>query len=591
MGGQVHELTRQVAEHGLWLKDFLVFIAATALVVPLFHRARIGAVAGFLLIGVLVGPYGLGRFAAEHELVRFLTIEDRARVEPFAELGVIFLLFLIGLELSFSRLWSLRRFVLGVGALQFVGSALAIALIAKLLGAPGMAAMLLGLAVAMSSTAVVMQILEESGRTATPLGRVALSVLLFQDLMVAPILFGVELVGREGSTLAFDVSEALLQAALALVLIALAARYLLRPLFRYAAKTGSRELIMAMTILIVVGTAAATGAAGLSTALGAFLAGILLGETEYRHQIEVDLGPFKGLLLGLFFVTVGMGIDISTVAGHWLEIGAAVALLIAVKAVILFGASRALGVSFAVSAEVGLLLAQAGEFGFVVIGLSRTGALMPPELAQFATAVVGLSMLITPIGAALAVRAGSRLQQVDHGSHMPGGEGELSEHVIIGGYGRVGQALAHMLVAERLPFIALDTNGELVSERRRHGEKVYFGDASRADMLRRAGASSARVFAVTVNAPQAAERMVIAARRQNPGALILARARDLAHAERLTELGAVAVVPETLETSLQLGRSLLEALGLPEEAIALRLERARNQEGRPAAGSTRRSFG
>lgn len=587
MDGPVQEITRQVAVHGFWIKDFFVFIAASALVVPLFHRARIGAVAGFLLVGVAVGPYGLGRFAGEHEVIRLLTIEDRERVTPFAELGVMFLLFLIGLELSFTRLWALRRFVLGVGTLQFAASALAVALIAKFIGASGMAAVLLGLAVAMSSTAVVMQILEESGRTASPLGKMALSVLLFQDLMVAPILFGVELVGREGSTLAADVSEALLQAAVAFALLAVAGRYLLRPLFRYAAKTGSRELIMAMTILIVVGAAGATGAAGLSTALGAFFAGMLLGETEYRHQIEIDLGPFKGLLLGLFFVTVGMGIDISTVAGRWLEIGAAVVLLIVVKALILFGASRAFGVSFAVSVEVGMLLAQAGEFGFVVIGLSRGADLMAPDLAQFATAVVGLSMLITPIGAALAVRIGERLQQVDHGRHMPSDDEGLRDHVVIGGYGRVGQALARMLEEEHVPFIALDTDGDMVSARRSRGDKVFYGDAGRIDLLRRAGAGQARAFAATMNSARAVERMVVAARRENPGAVILARARDLAQAERLTGFGAVGVVPETLETSLQLGRRLLEELGLPDEAVERRLDGIRRRESRRAAGQAK----
>ena len=275
MDGPVQELTRQAVQHGLWLKDLFVFLAATALVVPIFHRARIGAVAGFLLVGVAVGPYGLGRLSPDYDVIRLLmrqgqmhkitdvirllTIEDKARVQPFAELGVMFLLFLIGLELSFSRLWSLRRFVLGLGSAQFIATGLAIGIGAAMLGAPGSAAAVLGVAFAMSSTAVVMELLEESGRSGSPLGRVALSVLLFQDLMVAPILFGVELLGREGSTVARDLGLALLQALGAVALLVVAGRYAMRPLFRFAARTGSRELIMAMTILIVVAMAVATG--------------------------------------------------------------------------------------------------------------------------------------------------------------------------------------------------------------------------------------------------------------------------------------------------------------------------------------------
>jgi CPA2 family monovalent cation:H+ antiporter-2 len=571
MDGPVQELTRHAVQHGLWLKDLFVFLAATALVVPLFHRARIGAVAGFLLIGVAVGPYGLGRLSPDYEVIRLLTIEDKARVQPFAELGVMFLLFLIGLELSFSRLWSLRRFVLGLGSAQFLGSAAAIAVAALLLGAPVPGAAVLGVSLAMSSTAVVMELLEESGRSGSPLGRVSLSVLLFQDLMVAPILFGVELLGGGGANVARDLGLALLQAAGVVAVLVLAGRYALRPLFRFAARTASRELIMAMTILIVVVMAAATGAFGMSTALGAFLAGILLGETEYRHQIDLDIAPFKGLLLGLFFVTVGMSIDLGSLAKHWLGIGAAVATLIALKAVVLFCASRIIGIPKSVSAEVALLLAQAGEFGFVVLTLGTGHGLIAPDLAQFAIAVTGLTMLLTPLGAIVASRVGARLYDIEHAAQLPQVQRELSGHVIIGGYGRVGQAIAAMLDAEHIGYVALDTNGELVTTWRGKGKSVFFGDSGRGELLRLAGSKDAAVVVVTVNAPRAAERMVAAARRENPNVPIVARARDMAHAERLKRLGAIAVVPETLETSLLLGERLLDALGLPDDAIERRI--------------------
>lgn len=591
MDTAVQDITRQVTEHGVWLKDLFVFLAAAALVVPLFQRARIGAVAGFLLVGLAVGPYGLGRLAGQHDIIRLLTIEDRSRVEPFAELGVMFLLFLIGLELSFSRLWSLRRYVLGVGLVQFAGTAFAFAIIAKLLGAGGVVAVLFGLCAAMSSTAVVMQLLDESGRAATPMGRVALSVLLFQDLMVAPALFGVELLSQKGSTLAGGLAEAVLQAVGAFIVIVLAGRFLLRPLFRFAAKTGSRDLIMAMTVLIVVAMAGASKAGGLSTALGAFLAGILLGESEYRHQIEIDIGPFKGLLLGLFFVTVGMSIDLAAVAENWKLIAGAVLALIAVKAAITFGAARLFGVRLSVAAESSLLLAQAGEFGFVIITLSLSSDLISAPLAQAVIAAVGLSMLLTPIGAALAVHIGRRLQAVDHGDQMPTDDGNLSGHVIIGGYGRVGQAVARMLTAEHIPFVALDNNGDLVSEFHGQPGSVYFGDAARSEMLARAGGQRARAFAVTISSRRASERMVAAARRQNPDALVLARAIDRAHADRLTALGAIPVVPETVETSMQLGGRLLGAFGLSDGDIERRLDVMRRREVEPDAAPDVRDGG
>ena len=566
-------------DHGPWLKDVLVFLAAAGLVVPLFHRARIGAVLGFLCVGIAVGPHGFGRLAEDVPWIRYLTIEDRARVEPFAELGVLFLLFLIGLELSLARLWSLRRYVAGIGGLQFVIAALVIGAGLAVLGAPGSGAIVLGLCLAMSSTAIVMQLLEEQGRSTTPVGRVALAVLLFQDLMVAPVLFGVQILARGEQNVAVSLAGALLQAVLAVVAILAAGRYVLQPIFRFAAQTGSRELIMAITLFMVVGVAAATGVAGLSTALGAFLAGLLLSETEYRHQIEIDIAPFKGLLIGLFFITVGMTIDISAV---WADIGlvlAAVVALLAVKSLVLLVASRTFGVSLAIAAEVAILLAQGGEFAFVVIGLARSGGVLSGDMTQIASAVVGISMMVTPLCARCGAWLGRGLQHVDHRHHMPTEDAkELQDHVVIGGYGRVGQTVARLLNAENVPFVALDTNGEVVNECRKRGERCYFGDAGRPEFLARVGAARARAFVVTVNAREAAERMATAARKQRPDALLFARAIDAEHAIRLLRLGAVDVIPEAVEASLQLGGRLLEGLGLSDDAVARRLDELREQE-------------
>jgi CPA2 family monovalent cation:H+ antiporter-2 len=424
-----------------------------------------------------------------------------------------------------------------------------------------------------------MQLLEEQGRSATAVGRIALSVLLFQDLMVAPFLFGVEVLARGGSNIALSLAGALLQAAVAVLVIAGVGRYVLQPLFRFAAQTGSRELIMAITLFMVIGVAAATGLAGLSTALGAFLAGLLLSETEYRHQIEIDLAPFKGLLIGLFFMTVGMSIDVRAVWSDIDRILIAVAGLLAVKSIILYAACRALGVNFAVAGEVAILLAQAGEFAFVVIGLGGSSGLIAPELTHFAAAVVGISMMVTPLCAAIARSIGQRTARLAHADHMPAAEAEeLDDHVVIGGYGRVGQIIARLLTAENVEFVALDTNGALVTEFRKLGHRVYFGDAGRPEFLERVGAARARAFVVTVNARQAAERMVVAARAQRPDALVYARARDAEHAVRLLECGAVDVIPEAFEASLALGGRLLEGLGLSDDAVQRRLDELREEE-------------
>jgi CPA2 family monovalent cation:H+ antiporter-2 len=329
----------------------------------------------------------------------------------------------------------------------------------------------------------------------------------------------------------------------------------------------------------VIGVAALTGYVGLSTALGAFLAGVLLSETEYRHQVEIDIAPFRGLLVGLFFITVGMTIDVRVIWGAIGPILAAVALLLVLKAAILYGACRLFGVKLGVTVEAAILLAQAGEFAFIVIALGRITGLVPGEFAQAATAVVGISMMLTPFLAIGARALAGRIQQIEHRDRMPSDDlVEHIDHVIIGGYGRVGQVVGRLLKAENVPFIALDTNADLASEGAKRGEDVFFGDASRGEFLRRAGAAGARAFVVTVNSPRAAERMVIAARQERPDAPVFARARDPVHAARLLKRGAINVTPEAVEASLQLGARVLEGLGVSDDAIARQLDHMRNQE-------------
>ncbi|WP_168192788.1 monovalent cation:proton antiporter-2 (CPA2) family protein [Undibacter mobilis] len=565
--------------HAEGFKGLIIFLVAAGVVVPLFHRARISTVLGFLLVGVILGPFGFGRLAAEVPWVSYVTFDNPRTAEPLAELGIIFLLFILGLELSVQRLWQLRRYVLGVGLFQVAVSSLAIGFALNLAGAPPPTGIVLGMCIALSSTAIVMQLLVEQHRSASPVGRIALSVLLFQDLMVVPILFIVGMLGSgEGADRWWALLLAFAQAVAAIAVIMVLGRYLARPLLRSAAHTGSRDLIMAITLLIVVGIAAATGAAGLSVALGAFLAGLLLSESEYRHHIEVDLEPFKGLLLGLFFVTVGTTIDPAVVMGHAGPIILALAGLIVVKAVVLYAGARLFGVPRSQAVEVGLLLSQAGEFAFVVIALARQSNLLPPELATAAVAVVGLSMMLTPVLAHGARIAGRRLAPFDHERHAPDQEApELRDHVVIGGFGRVGRMIADLLDKEQVSYVALDMDEMIVEEQRQRGRMVFFGDASRTQMLERAGARRARAFVVTLDAPRAAERMVQAITQLQPKARIFARAKDGEHASKLTRMGVVGVIPEAVEASLQLGARVLEGLDIPDDAVAMRLAEARQE--------------
>ncbi len=563
--------------HAEGLKGLIIFLVVAGVIVPLFHRARISTVLGFLIAGMVLGPNGLGKFAPDYAWVGYVTFDNSKGSEVLAEFGIVMLLFLLGLELSLQRLWDLRRYVLGVGLVQVALTSLAIGVSLRFLGAVPPAGLILGLCLALSSTAIVMQVLTEQHRVANHTGRIALSVLLFQDMMVVPILFVVGILAGGGQGGIFELGKLFAVALAAVVGLMLFGRFAVRPLLGSAMRTGSRDLIMAITLLILVVFAFGTGMAGLSSALGAFLAGLLISDSETRHQIEVDLEPFKGLLLGIFFITVGTTVDLPGIAADAGWILLAVIALMGVKTAILYGAARAFGVPRAAAAEVALLLAQAGEFAFVVVGAA--GNLLPPRLAAGAIAVVGLSMLLTPLLAIAARRLSAHLETGDHAAQAPDGNvTDLDDHVVIGGFGRVGQTIALALEAENIPYIALDTDGDRVRRLRASGHPVYFGSAGRLELLERIGGERARAFVVTLNNRVEAERMVAAARRVNRGAFIYARAVDIAHAARLVKLGAVGVIPETVEASLQLAARLLEGLDLPEDTVSKRVAEMRAAE-------------
>ena len=559
------------------VKDTIVFLAAAGVVVPVFRKLRIPVIVGFVLAGIALGPYGLGGLAEQYPWMAYLTLEDTEAIAPFAELGVLFLLFLLGLELSFDRLWTLRRLVFGAGAIQVVLSACGLGGAAYYLGVPPVTAAAIGLALALSSTAIVMQLMIEERRVATPVGRTSLGVLLFQDIMVAPILIFVAFASVTGEAGLFEqISRALIEGVIAIVLIVLIGRYVLRHVFGLAAQAGGRDFLMALTLLSIVGAAVITASAGLSLALGAFMAGLLLGETEFKHQTEVDLEPFKGLLLGLFFMTVGMGLNFTLIADMWQQVLLGLAGLLLLKVVIAYCAGLFGGADHKTSLEAAFLLAPAGEFAFVILAAASASGLVGAELAALIAAIAGLSMVLTPalgrFGGWLAGLSGKSETVTNTVQDFKEQEG----HVIIAGFGRVGRSIAQILEAEQADFIALDVNAGRVSAARKDGFRLYYGDASRQEILRLIGGEAAAQFIVTVDNPSSAIAMVSAMRALRPDAPILARAQDAEHASELMEAGASFVIPDAIEAGLQLaGRSLLE-YGYDTETARDRIAGARD---------------
>ncbi|MCC6610149.1 MAG: cation:proton antiporter [Burkholderiales bacterium] len=564
------------------LREVFVFLVAAGIIVPFFSRLRVSPVLGFLALGALLGPYGLGLFAAEIGILRYAVIDDLASVRPLAELGVVFLLFMIGLGLAPSRLWALRRLVFGLGTLQVAITTAVIGLIAWGFGNTPAAALVLGLAFSLSSTAVVMQLLAERRAVATPLGRASFAILLLQDLAVVPILILIGVLAA-GATprLPMALGLALLTAVAAIAGIFVIGRALLRPVLRLASATRSPELFMAVTLLAILTTAAITEWAGLSMALGAFLAGLVLAETEYRHEVEVDVEPFKGLLLGLFFMSVGMGTDFRVVAEAPVWLIAAIVGLFALKPPIIAALAWAFGLPRHVAVEAGLLLGQGGEFAFVVLTLAAAGGLLPRDTAQFMLIVTALSIIVTPLVAAAARRIGLGLERhhagrAAHRDFMP--PRDIADHVIIAGFGRVGQMLARVFDAYNQPYLALDVDAGNVAQHRAGGLPVFYGDASRLEILQRMHAERARGVVVTTDSPASAQHTVRAVRSRWPHLPVVARARDAAHARHLLECGASEVVPETVEASLQLAARVLESAGEPSEAVAQAVAQQREFE-------------
>ncbi|SFD55261.1 cation:proton antiporter domain-containing protein [Massilia yuzhufengensis] len=555
-----------------FLREILLFLILSGILIPTLQRLRINQVVGFLAVGTLVGPFGLGLLAGDIPWLAFLTFPRDQGISMLAEIGVLFLMFMIGLELSAARLWAMRRWVFGAGTAQVILSAILVCtalLLASSLDTQ--TAIILGLVLSLSSTAVVMQLLAQQQATGSPLGQATFAILMLQDLAVVPILLLIGALGKGGGDgVAMLALATVAKAAVAIALIYLVGGRVVHKLFRSFAAHRQPDVFMALILLSTFGIAGLSAAAGLSMALGAMIAGLLLAETEFRHEVELMIEPFKGLLMGLFFMTVGMSIDTRQVLQAPLVLAACVGALVLVKALVVTLLLRAGKLPWGRALEGGLLLGQGGEFAFVAIGYAMSARVLDPALGAQVMLVVGLSLFITPLLARLGRAIGERHDSARHAALADGSEHELASargRVIIAGFGRVGQQLAKLLGEQNIPFVAFECDAKLVSRLHAEGKPVYFGNASRPELLRRVHAGEAPAIVLTMDHPASAMHAVRGIRREFPHARLFVRSRDEKHARALRLAGASVVVPETLEASLQLSAFVLEAMGLDERLV------------------------
>jgi glutathione-regulated potassium-efflux system ancillary protein KefC len=533
------------------LSSTIVYLAAAVICVPAAKALKLGSVLGYLAAGCIIGPFGLG------------LIQDPAATLHIAEIGVVLMLFVIGLELEVHQLWTLRRAVFGGGLIQLVACALPLGLGALALGLPWQGALVAGLSLGLSSTAVSMQIMGERNLLLAPVGRTAFAVLLFQDIAAIPLLGLVPLLAEAQSVddgLGLREALQVLGAVAAVIVIG---RFLTRPVLRVVARTGQREVFSAFTLLLVLGIATLMASVGISMALGAFLAGVLLAGSEYRHALETDIEPFRGLLMGLFFIAVGMSVDFGLLGREPLFMALIVLGYQALKGLSLWAIGPLLGVVPRERWLLAALLAQGGEFAFVVFGVARTARLLPGEWDARLTLAVALSMALTPLLCSLY----DKWNQRERPEREPDAIDDPHPQVIIGGFGRFGQIVGRLLFASGIKATVLDHDPDRIESLRTFGFKVYYGDATRVDLLRAAGAEHARLFVLAIDDPDTSVRLVEALRENFPELPIVARARDVGHWQRLRSLGLSVVERETFESALVIGRRALEVLGVrPYEA-------------------------
>jgi CPA2 family monovalent cation:H+ antiporter-2 len=537
--------------------QLIILLAAAVSVVAIFRKLRLSSILGYLVAGALIGPFGIE------------IIKDTGDITYIAELGVVLLLFIIGTELSFTQMRAMRRQVFGFGGLQIVLSGLVIGWVCLLSGLTMEAAIVIGFGLALSSTALVLQIVQEKRKSETQLGRLSLSVLLMQDLAVVPLLVLVPLLAATDASIGEALQEAGLKALLALGVVFVGGRLILPPIFRIIASLDQSEIFSAFTLLVVLGISYAFHAAGLSMPLGAFVAGLLVAETEFKHQVEADILPYKGILLGLFFMVVGMSVDISLLIREPIILfGLSFALMLG-KAAIIVALCRIFHFSIGASLHAGLLLSQGGEFAFIVFGQGLLNGILPTELAQELMLVVAITMALTPlayiIGERLAKRR--RLPEVPEALESNNETLDLTDHVVICGYGRVGQTVAKLLAAEGINYIALDTDASIVNVCRKDGRSVYFGDGTRREVLQAVALQRAKAAVVTMNDFRPAQKAVLAIHALAPGVPVIARADDLKSLLKLETAGASVAISEMYEASLQLGAAVLQRMEIAEHEI------------------------
>ena len=553
------------------MQDALVILGAAGIVIPVFARFRITPIIGFILIGVLVGPFGLGTLVDEIPWLQYVTISDPERLQPFADFGIILLLFAIGLELSFNRLWQLRKLVFGLGSLEllFIGSALA-AFFGSYTGMGWTAALALGFALAFSSTAIVLPI---SG-TKSPVGRAALSMLLFEDIMIVPIIFILGALApyaqAEGLT---GLLNTLWQGGLVILVLLVLGRVALPRLFSQAARTKSPELFLAASLLVVIGASLATAATGLSPIVGALIAGLLIAETEYHGEVESIMEPFKGLALGIFLITIGMSINIMTIIADWGTIAVAVVGVLTFKALVTGILLKLMGARRSTAAETGVLMASPSETTLIVLAAATSALVIDTETAQFWQIVTAIGLTVTPLLAKLGRVIARR---VEAAPELPDEDRGEPRTIIIGG-GRVGRLIADMMNAHGQPYVMLDSDPDIIDRAKRGGYRATFGDAARGDALERLGIDSAPAVVLTMDEPVLAQRLVASLRREHPELLIVSRARDTDHAAQLYRAGASHAVPENLESSLQLSEAVLVDIGVAMGPVIASIHEKRDE--------------
>ena len=544
----------------------IVFLLASAVVVPIFQRYKVSSVLGFLLIGVLLGPDVMGRLATAWPVLDAFSVMRSHTVHQLAELGVVFLLFTIGLELTFERLKSMRRLVFGLGALQVVLCALALTGLFLLIGRSFISSVALGMALALSSTAVVIPVLADRKALKTASGRSVFAVLLAQDIAVAPILITVVMLagGAAGDGRSLSGLLALIPALIGIGILVIGGRWLLRPLFNTVAFSRSRELFMAACLLCVLVAGQISVMAGLSMGLGAFVAGVLLAETEYRREIENMVEPFKGLLLGLFFVTVGARLEVAAVISQPMLVFGLAAVLIAIKMAVIYPVARLFGLNNRSAIETAAVLGPAGEFAFVIIDQAIGHKVLNAEFGQTVILASIISLFCIPFLAAGAGRLSKALAKNGEAptSVAPDVVSEAAK-VIVVGFGRVGELVTDMLKLHNIDYMVVDINPQVTQRARAQHIEAWYGDASAAEFLHSLGIERARAVVVTASNPAFTDEVVKAVRAMRADVHIIARARDAAHAQRLYQMGATDAVPETIEASLQLAENTLIDLGVP----------------------------